>query len=720
VFLIWWIFTVEILSFLAFPILFLVLPKFKDRGWGLSKVFGILFFSFLIWILASVNIISFNYFWTLIIFLLLAAVGISAFCLRRKAVTKFLKQDKKLIIVEEAVFLGLFGLFALLRSLNPEIYWGEKPMDFTILNSLLRAEHFPPYEAWLSGAVLNYYYFGSFTIAALTKLTIIPANFTYNLGLATTQALIFIAVFSLILNITKKFSWGFLAASLAALLGNFEAIAQLLRGRALDFGFFWDTTRIIPSGIEEYPIWSFLFGDLHAHYLALPYLVLPIAFIYGISQGFPKVFSKNQLALYLLFSLSLGVMFITNSWNWPTLAMFAVLFGLVSTFVYSCETKLYQPLKFALSFLAVILAAGASLVFVFPFFLAAPQKPQGMNWEENAAVNLGQIFSIWGIFLIPIIGYLFYEFYQKYLKQINFKRIVPIILVIGTLVFLIVNNFWPIEKRLQNPVNALFLFLAVLILISLISSVLRKEKELLLPKSLLVVVMAALLFSQFFFFADKMNTIFKIYVQSWIFLAVISVLLVASLWPAVLKFKKTARLIIYPTAILLLTISGITTLTDVVINSTTTHVPVDIKKLPRPTLDGTAYLKLKDADLAKALEFLNRMKGTPVIVEAYKTAYGDYTRISMNTGLPTVVGWEHHLKQRGNDPLEIEKRKNDLKDIYESRDKNKVRELLRKYAVKYIYLGKLEQETYQTSLSNFEGLAKVIFESGGEKILEVQ
>ena len=33
------------------------------------------------------------------------------------------------------VFLGTFALFALARSIHPEIFWGEKPMDFSFLNA---------------------------------------------------------------------------------------------------------------------------------------------------------------------------------------------------------------------------------------------------------------------------------------------------------------------------------------------------------------------------------------------------------------------------------------------------------------------------------------------------------------------------------------------------------------------------------------------------------
>jgi len=719
IFAIWWVVLIELLAVFSFAFLFWVLPKFADRGWGLSKIFGVLIFSYLIWILVSVKLISFTFIWTLVVFLVLAAVSAAIFYFKRKEFGKFFSANKKIIFRTELLFLGAFAVFALIRSFNPEIFWGEKPMDFTILNSLLRSEHFPPYEAWLTGFPLNYYYFGTFVVAAITKLSFVSSAFTYNFGLATTQALLFIGVFSLIFNITKKFSWGLLAGLATAFLGNFESIALLVRGRPLDFGFFWDTTRVIPSGIEEYPLWSFLFGDLHAHYLALPYLILPVAYLYGIYQEFPKVVSKAQIGLYFLLSLSLGVMFITNSWNWPTLALISILFIIALAMSASFERKLYQPIKNVLPFVLGVIAVGASLLFVLPFFFAAVQKSQGSGWEENNATNLWQLVSVWGLFLIPIVFYLGYEFYAKFLRKLKKSGIFTVLLIILALVFLAVNSFIPLIKQLQNPVTAIFSFLGLLSLISWIASILRKEKGILLAKTILLATFVALIFSQVYFFADKMNTIFKIYAQAWIWLALSGSILIYSIWPNVKKFPKWGKLTIYIFGFAILTGATLTFATDILINSTTSHVPAEIKKLNRPTLDGMAYLKIKDPDEAKAIEFLRKIKGAPVILEAQKMSYGDYMRISMNTGLPIIVGWDHHLKQRGNPEAEIEARKVIVKEMYETKDTGRLKDLLKQYNVQYIYLGKLEKETYPTCACNFSSVADVVFESGEEKVLKV-
>ena len=69
----------------------------------------------------------------------------------------------------EALFWGTFFFFLTVRAFNPEVYWGEKPMDFSFLNALHRAVRLPPPEPWFAGSTLHYSYFGHYLVAALGK-----------------------------------------------------------------------------------------------------------------------------------------------------------------------------------------------------------------------------------------------------------------------------------------------------------------------------------------------------------------------------------------------------------------------------------------------------------------------------------------------------------------------------------------------------------------------
>ncbi len=90
-----------------------------------------------------------------------------------------------------------------------------------------------------------------------------------------------------------------------------------------------------------------------------------------------------------------------------------------------------------------------------------------------------------------------------------------------------------------------------------------------------------------------------------------------------------------------------------------------------------------------------------MLLEAHGDPYQDFSRISMLTGLPTVLGWEHHVKQRGNPETEVVERREAVERIYSSREAAPIEHLLRRYHVGYVYVGWLERKTYPA-----EGLRK--------------
>ena len=64
---------------------------------------------------------------------------------------------------------------------------------------------------------------------------------------------------------------GLLTAVFVVLIGNLAGLREILSRRVVNFDYFWATSRVIKDTINEYPLWSFLFADLHAHVLVIPF-----------------------------------------------------------------------------------------------------------------------------------------------------------------------------------------------------------------------------------------------------------------------------------------------------------------------------------------------------------------------------------------------------------------------------------------------------------------
>jgi uncharacterized membrane protein len=105
----------------------------------------------------------------------------------------------------------------------------------------------------------------------------------------------------------------------------------------------------------------------------------------------------------------------------------------------------------------------------------------------------------------------------------------------------------------------------------------------------------------------------------------------------------------------------------------------------------------------KAIRWLEEnVEGSPVIVEGLSDLYRWGNRVSVYTGLPTVIGWDwHQRQQRPEFAEEVTRRRFDVDGFYGNSNMPNAIELLRKYDVKYVYVGEMERNYYSA-----EGISK--------------
>jgi uncharacterized membrane protein len=137
------------------------------------------------------------------------------------------------------------------------------------------------------------------------------------------------------------------------------------------------------------------------------------------------------------------------------------------------------------------------------------------------------------------------------------------------------------------------------------------------------------------------------------------------------------------------------------------------------TLDGLGFLKKSDPGEYAAITWLRDQAPWGRMVEAVGDDYSDYGRISASTGRPTVLGWKGHEHQWRGTTRVFDGREEDVARIYRSDDEAEVEHLLQRYGVRYVYVGRRERSTYGSEhLSKFNEFMKTAFQQDGVIIYE--
>ena len=320
---------------LALPLAELLFPRLPGRGLVLARPLGLLALTFPVWLGASLHVLHYGR--AAILVALVVLVGV-CLVLRRHGVGRLPAPgpERAVWLAGEAVFTGAFALYALLRAFAPEIWQTEKPMDMALVNAVNRSESFPPHDPWQSGTTVNYYYYGHYLVAFVGRLTGVAPEVAYNLGLALFYGLTAAAVFGVAAILYAAAAArgdapqrsavlvGLTAAAAAVVLGNLAGGFQLLRdpGRIGTFDW-WAPSRVIDGTANEFPAFSFLLGDLHAHVMATTFALVIVAYAIQLAVYGPPDWSAERAkaragAELALAALALGVLYPVNSLDFPT------------------------------------------------------------------------------------------------------------------------------------------------------------------------------------------------------------------------------------------------------------------------------------------------------------------------------------------------------------------------------------------------------------------
>ena len=210
-------------------------------------------------------------------------------------------------------------------------------------------------------------------------------------------------------------------------------------------------------------------------------------------------------------------------------------------------------------------------------------------------------------------------------------------------------------------------------------------------------------------FGTRMNTVFKFYFQAWVLLALVASFSVIYLARYAGRALRWGGL----TLVALLTVAGL----FYPVFATYTRAE---RFQTEPALDGVAYLARQNpGDVAAAAWLRENVSGVATVLEAHGGSYTYAGRISAQTGLPTLLGWEGHELQWRGDTAVQDQRKPILERIYGSATGAELQGLLNRWRIDYVVVGGQEQQTYGITPQSEARLAQImelVYDSQGVRI----
>ncbi len=715
-----WFIVVEAAAFSTFPLLARAMPSAPDRGFGLSKVCGVLALGLPAWIIPTLFHFAADRMLVTAVFGVLVLWGLTQYStVYMRAV---LAACRTQLLVAEMLFLGLSLAFLIVRFFNPEIVWGEKPMDSTFLHFFVRSESLPPQDPWAAGHQMQYYYLGVYFIATLLKLTGIPVAIGYNLTIATLAGFIGAALYSGALLFLRRAWIACTAAAFVVISCNPEVLLTIVRCQSLvgpcvlnlelpTFdNTFWPSSRVFVSpGFFEYTLWSLLFADLHAHVVAIPFTALALLLAVYLALYSHERYSSHGLLLRVLLGLALGSLFGVNTWDCIT---YGVVVGLL--LAVASAPRFWRPparpdgtvglgeRAFATLFARAVAAVwdfgvvglcAAAIGLVFKQQTMA-RSSAGWGWVTETEFNsVYQVFQALGFWMILSSATLVC---LVWCSKLNRKSAgLRVGLLVGAVVCVVIA-LMPALVSMQQGISGqsyglLGFVCCFTVLAFLAVTAWRRES---FSKALLVLLIypfALLLVLEHFFLMDRMNTLFKGYMAIWLISGFSSVVVAGlyALW--VLQHGARRARLLYATAV------GGLGCCVVIGAAMDVRAVLHMQRVPERvyTLDGSEYVKAVNSEDYQIIQWLNRyVAGAPVMVEAHGPSYRNYGRISMHTGIPIVLGWEYHVQQRGLSVQEVHERQGAISELYTGSDDRKIEQLIEKYKVDLIIVGADERELY--------------------------
>lgn len=540
----------------------------------------------------------------------------------------------------------------------------------------------------------------------------------------------------------------------------FRGLPAAIEGQWLPMGsnrWYWGPTRVLNetpgvmgNAINEIPYFTFLYGDLHAHMINMPLMLFVMLFLFNevaVAQRDRRSVWAMVLAVGLA-GMTVGMMRATNTWDWPTFTILGVV-GLGYAWWRRWETISRASLVHLVGYIGGFLTISFFAVWPYATWYAAIYNSVSL-WE-GGKTPLWAYWNMHGTFLFTIVSLFVWET-GRWLRNIRVQEMrrhrntlwalatITVIVLVGSVVAAFIEYqvalialpliWWGIVLFFRPEQSVPMQFVIVLMCFALA-----------LTMAVEIVVIAGDI--------GRQNTLFKFYIQVWLFFSVAG----GAAFAWVVQRSYEWRLFVNIGWWSMCLVLFVTAAMYPILSTRARMVDRMAPQTPL-TLNGLDYMQYADHQMIYYLDSVpmatdyalirwlqENVEGTPIIMEG-RTAASEYTytgRIAINTGLPTILGWRfHQTQQRSFEPLPqmVNQREFNIKYFYRTGDILGATNMLRHYDVSYVIVSDYERsmvtpgapnypvQTTDEGLAKFEtmvelGLLTVAFQEGEGVIYEV-
>ena len=745
--LLWYLATLVISFSVIIPTMKFFQPL-RSEGFAYSRIVGIAFLSLLVWITLNlginISVVMASLFWLLMFFG--ASTGI---IFHDRSMLKRLWLQRNKIFVTESIWIALFGIVLLARSLAPDAIATEKPMDLMIITSIFWSETVPPPDPWFSGMPLSYHHLGHLSAVIIGKLSQQSIGMIFNLALASCAASAGTVAAILAndflpdlqqLNRSKRIlvfvSTGFITLCTLFLLApwigmlniifsngyltemnwhwlnveNFPFLTDVRYGIPDQWWWWWYTTRIFESGFAEFPAFTFLLGDPHAHVFGLPIVLTLLAVGMNITQTQPMVgfgYWRSRPISLIYVSGLLAALCMTNVWDLPV--SFVALVGAIWLFQRHNQKSYMQAFMSILSFsIPIIILVG---IILYPFLSSLNPPTTGMSMVIGEHTNLSQLMLFWGPIFSVIVGSVLLNWRHQrggYPALYEPLRLTAIALLVWILALVLTDNIGEIISRSTGWLT-LGLLTSGVFLTRIVSD--KTDDQTWHIYWMLGLVLLLLIGTELVRIEDafpgRLNTLFKGWFISW----GIASIAAGSIFGSSLTFRlihiKSAPMGFRMPLVILLFLFSFSSIAFVPAMAISRGWEGQIRGL-----DATKYIEIQQPALAEAVDWArnNLNANGDVVLQAVGESYEGGNMFSTLTGLPTVLAWPNHQRQWRQDIQETERR-TAIDKVYLFGSTGEGLDSLAKYSVSHVLVGNFERRIYGADVGSRFRNWEMVFES---------